>query len=94
MKQLKMSIAALLIFSVTASAQTKKDTLPPPPPSLPKVVTVEKPAPPPPPELPKGHPWTKNGEDIWVMKPARPAKLVKPLPPPPPPPPPAKKEKK
>ncbi len=48
---------------------------------------AEAPAPslPPPPELKYGHPWTRNGKNVFVAKPPKPAKPKPAIPPPPPP---------
>lgn len=83
MKFIKLLLFSwLLLFSTAAFSQVKKpqpqaDVPTPPPP------------PPPPPKASKGHPWTRNGEDVWVMEPPKPAIPVKPstspIPPPPPP---------
>jgi hypothetical protein len=84
MKQFDISIAvSLLLFSTATIAQTKKNSIPPP-----TVIQVEKPAPPPPPEIKNGHPWTRNGENVWVAKPTIKlpnGKWVSLVPPPPPP---------
>jgi hypothetical protein len=83
MKQLKICITVmLLLISITTFSQTKKHRLPPPPP--PEIKTkqpMEAPVTPLPPELLKyGYPATRNGKDVWVMKP----RPIKPAIPPPP----------
>lgn len=94
MKQFKILIAGiLLLFSTAVFAQIKKHKIPPPPPTAvtPPPVITDSP-PPPPPEIRNGHPWTRNGENVWVARPTIKLKngkwVVAPLPPPPPPPPP------
>lgn len=78
MKQVKIYSAVFMLLFSTASMAQSKDAPPPPP----DVVA------PPTPEI-KGYPWTRNGENVWVVK--TPKKVIVPIPaiPPPPPPPPA-----
>ncbi len=81
----------LLLFSTIIFAQQKTPPAPPelkvapPPPPEMKLVN-----PPPPPSDIKGHPWTRNGQTVWVAKPAKPIQPPKPPKPPIPPPPPPK----
>ena len=55
------------------------------PPALPKNNL-----PPPPAKIKEGHSWTRNGQDVWVVKHHKPTNPVTPPPPPPPPAPPKK----
>ena len=93
----------LLLFSTAAFSQTKESPAPPPIPEikvekpieLAKEYGLEKPPTPPIPPSPpdasdiKGHPWTRNGQTVWVVKPPKPMQPPTPpklpvLPPPPP----------
>jgi hypothetical protein len=79
MKRLKICLPVLLLlFSANVFSQIKEPPPPPPPKAAP---------PPPPPEMKGGHPWTRNGKDVWVVTPQKPARPPKPAIPPPPPPP-------
>ncbi len=68
---------------VNFPAKPPKPPIPPPPPPPAAVMRHNNPAPPPPPPNIIGYPATRNGKDVWVMKP----RPIKPAVPPPPPPP-------
>ncbi|MDQ6755780.1 MAG: hypothetical protein M3004_02485 [Bacteroidota bacterium] len=79
MKHLKFCFtSAIMLIFTAAGAQTIKHPLQPP------EIKIGKPSPPPPPNM-KGHPWTRNGKDVWVVKPPKPPKPPKPNAPPLPP---------
>ncbi|HEV8079896.1 MAG TPA: hypothetical protein VGP43_04235 [Chitinophagaceae bacterium] len=99
MKKIKVFLfTMLLLFSTIIFAQQKTPPAPPAPPAPPEL----KVAPQPPPEMKlvkpaqpnptdiKGHPWTRNGQTVWVVKPPKPIQSPKPPKPPIPPPPPPK----
>ncbi len=90
MKQIKiLMFSGALLFTSGVFAQIKKPAPPPPPPPE---IAREKPFPPQPPpsSIKNGHPWTRNGQTVWVAKPPKPVKAAKPPKPAPPPLPPPK----
>jgi hypothetical protein len=106
MKRLKICITGIMLLFSIAGFSQEKHKLPPPPPrpqikAIPPVppediaIAELNVSPPPLPDIKEGHPWTKNGQTVWVAKPPKPVpapKIIKPakpaIPPPPPPPPP------